>query len=202
MYVVALTGGIGAGKSTAADVFRGRGAVVLPLDDIAKRQLEPGTPVFRTVVSEFGSDILDEDGRIVLSALARKAFSSPGLSARLNALVHPAVLREVGPRLRDMGQLPDPPRVVVLEVPLLVEAPVFAELADRVLAVSAPEEERVSRAVAGGMSEAEVRARMACQATDAQREAIADDVIHNDGTIEKFRAALERYWDEVLLHVP
>ncbi|MBE0417387.1 MAG: dephospho-CoA kinase [Coriobacteriia bacterium] len=202
MYVIALTGGIGAGKSTAAEVFRARGAVVLALDDIAKRQIEPGTAAFDDVVSEFGDDILDDAGRIDTRALARAAFSSPERAACLNAIVHPMILREIGPGLRDMGLLLNPPRVVVLDVPLLVEAPVFGELAERVLAISATEEERVRRAVAVGMDEADVRARMSCQATDAEREAIADDVIVNDGTIEEFQHALERYWDEVVAHAP
>lgn len=198
MYVIALTGGIGAGKTTAAEVFRDCGAVVLSLDDIAKRHLAPGTPVHEAVVEGFGEGILDEDGAIDRKRLAAVAFSSCAQAARLNAIVHPAVLREVGPGLRDMGLLLNPPRAVVLDVPLLAEAPVFGELAERVLTISAPEEVRVARAVAAGMDEADVRARVACQATDAEREALADDVIRNDGTLTEFLAALERYWDETV----
>ena len=202
MYVIALTGGIGAGKSTAAEVFRARGAVVLSLDEIAKRHLTPGMPVHDEVVREFGSGILGEGDRIDERKLAAVAFSSPENAERLNHIVHPAILREVGPGLRDMGLLLNPPRVVVLDVPLLFEAPVFGELAERVLAISAAPEARVARAVAAGMDEADVRARITCQATDAERESIADDVIFNDGTLEEFQSALERYWDEVVADAP
>lgn len=202
MYVIALTGGIAAGKSTAAEVFRARGAVVLAFDEIAKRHLSPGTPVHEAVVAEFGHGIVGEDGRIDEAVLAAAAFASPQEAERLNHIVHPAILREIGPGLRDMGLLLNPPRVVVLDIPLLVEAPVFAELAERVLTISASEDLRVARAVASGMDEVDVRARIACQATDAEREGIADDVIRNEGTREEFQSALERYWDEVIADAP
>lgn len=196
MYVIALTGGIGAGKTTAAEVFRERGAVVLSLDDIARRHLATGTPVYEQLITEFGDSIVDGTGAIDRKRLARVAFSSKANADRLNAIVHPAVLREIGPGLRDMGLLLNPPRAVVLDVPLLVEAPVFGELAECVLTISAPEEVRIARAVAAGMDEADVRARVACQATDSEREALADDVIQNAGTLAEFEAALQRYWDE------
>jgi dephospho-CoA kinase len=202
MYVIALTGGIGAGKSTAAEVFRAHGAVVFQLDDMAKRVLERGTPVFGGVVAEFGENVLGDDGVIDTRALARAAFSSPARAARLNAIMHPAILHEVDARIRELEILPDPPRVVVLEVPLLVESPAFAELAGRVLAISAPEEERVRRVLAAGLDEDDVRARLRCQATDAEREAVADDVIVNDGRVGEFRDALERYWREVIANAP
>jgi dephospho-CoA kinase len=202
MYVIALTGGIGAGKSTAAEVFRAHGAVVLPLDDIAKRALGPGTPVYGEVVAEFGEDVLGDDGMIDTRALARAAFSSPARAGRLNAIMHPVILREVEARIREMERLPGPPRVVILEVPLLVESPAFAELAQRVLTISAPEAERVRRAVVSGLAEDDVRARVRCQATDAERETIADDIIVNDGRIAEYKDALDRYWREVTANAP
>lgn len=198
MYVLAVTGGLGAGKTTAAEYFRGRGAVVLSLDEIAHRQLAAGTPVYARVVEEFGDAVLGEDGAIETASLAREAFGSPERASALNAIVHPAVLREVAPGLTDMGLLLNPPRVVVLEVPLLVEAPAFGELATEVLAIAAPVEVRVARAVARGMSENDARARIACQATDAERRKVADHVIDNDGTPREFLVKLARFWDEVV----
>ncbi len=198
MYVLAVTGGIGAGKSTAVDFLRARGAVVISFDETAKRHLEPGTPVYAQIVDEFGESVLGEEDRIDASALAREAFASSECARRLNAIVHPALLREMGPGLTEMGLLQNPPRVVVLDIPLLVEAPVFAELVSEVLAISAPVEERIGRAVSRGMPEADVRARVACQASDAEREAIADHVIVNDGTRDEFLSALDRFWQEVV----
>lgn len=202
MYVLVVTGGIGAGKTTATEFFHSKGAVVLPLDELAKRHLEPDTKVFTQVVERFGEGILGDDGRIDPEALAREAFASRECAAKLNEIVHPAVLREVAPGLTDMGLLPSPPQSVVLDVPLLVEAPAFAELGDTVLAISAPEEERVRRMVDRGMAEDDVRARMACQASDAEREAMADHVIVNDGTLDEFHSSLERFWDEVIVDAP
>ena len=91
-----------------------------------------------------------------------------------------------------------PPAVVVLEVPLLVEAPAFAEFGDVVLAIEAPESVRVARAVAFGRAEGDARARIACQAPDGARAALADRVIVNDSSIKDFERELERFWDEVV----
>jgi len=198
MIVLVVTGGIGAGKSTAAGFFRERGAVTLDLDDIATQVLSKGSPTLARVSAEFGPDVLLADGSLDRAALAREAFANPQATAKLNAIVHPAVTREVGPSITDLRLLPNPPAVVVIEVPLLSEAPVFAEIADLVLAIVAPEETRIRRAVAGGMGEGDARRRLAVQATDAERAALADKVVVNDGSLETFRAQLEMLWDDRL----
>lgn len=198
MIVIALTGGLGAGKSVAADLFRSRGAIVLDLDEIAHGLLRRGTEAFDRVVAEFGDQVLDERGEIDREKLASAAFVSPGSAARLNGAVHPQLYREVIPSLTDLRLLPNPPAVVLLEVPLLVEAPVFAEAADLVLAISAPEDVRLGRTVSAGMPESDARARMACQATDEARAALADRVIANDASLEEFEADLGRFWDEAV----
>lgn len=194
MFVVVITGGLGAGKSTAADFFRRHGAVVLDLDDIAKHTMENGSPVLQRVADEFGPDVLLADGSLDKAALAREAFRSSERVTALNAIVHPAVAREVGPALSDLRLMQQPPQVVVIEVPLLAEAPIYAELADAVLAVVAPESTRVSRAVARGMSESDAKRRIALQASDAERAALADRVVINDGD----REALDRQLDDFL----
>jgi len=198
MYIVAVTGGLAAGKTEACDFLRSRGAVVIDLDDVAHRLLAAGSPVVEQLASAFGDDILAEDGSVDRARLAAKAFASYENAQLLNAIVHPAVASDVMPGLTEMGLLQNPPPLVVLCVPMLVEAPVFAEIADVVLAISAPEEARVERAVARGMSEADARSRIRCQATDPQREAIADRVIINDGTHEQLMEELARFWDEVV----
>ena len=182
MLVIALTGGIGSGKTTATQHLRSKGAVVVDLDEIAHRLLEPGTEAFNEIVQTFGKEVLDSGGRVDRAALARKAFDSPASCARLNAIMHPAVMREVLPSLVQLRLLAQPPAAVVLEVPLLVEAPAFAEAADVVLAVSADEELRIARCIAHGRTDKDARARMACQAEDGEREAIADRTIVNEGS--------------------
>jgi len=196
MFVLVITGGLGAGKSTAAEFFRSRGATVIDLDDVAARVLEKGSPVLQRVAAEFGDDILLADGSLDRAALARVAFATPADAKRLNAIVHPAVAREVGPPLRELEMLPMRPEVVVLEVPLLAEAPVYRELADAVLAIVAPMEVRIARAVASGLDRADAVRRVSAQATDAERAALADVVIVNDADETHYHQALGRYWDE------
>jgi dephospho-CoA kinase len=198
MFVIALTGGIGSGKTTASRYFREKGAVVLDLDEIAHSLLERGTEPYQEIVDEFGTSILDARGRIDRPALARRAFASKGSCARLNAIMHPAVMRRVLPSLADLRLVPEHPRVVVLEVPLLVEAPAFAEHADVVVTISADELQRLARCIAHGRSEEDARARMACQATDSEREAIADHTIVNEGSMDDLIGELDRFWEEVV----
>ena len=195
MFVLAVTGGIGSGKSTAAALFAARGAVVLDLDAIAKGLLEPGMPVFDLVVAEFGPEIIGADGRISHSALAEVAFESPADAHRLDAIVHPAVHLAVAGALDALMLRDNAPRVVVLDVPLLAEAPEFLDLVDAVLVISTHEDVRLDRLVARGMPEGEAERRMACQSSDAQRRDIADYVIENDGSELSFRAALADFWD-------
>ncbi len=195
MFVLAITGGIGSGKSTASALFAARGAVVLDLDAIAKGLLEPGMPVFDLVVAEFGPGIVGADGRISHAALAAAAFASPADARRLDAIVHPAVHFAVAGALDALMLQDNAPRVVVLDVPLLAEAPEFLDLVDVVLVISTHEDARLDRLVARGMPENEAEQRMACQVSDAQRRDIADYVIENDSSEVSFRAALADFWD-------
>lgn len=171
------------------------GAFALDLDEVAKDLMSPGSELLGKVGEAFPGCVA-ADGSLDREALARQAFASPERCARLNAIVHPAVVREVGPAITDLRLLPQRPHVVVMQVPLLAEAPVLAELADLVVAVSAPEDVRITRAVRRGMTEADARARLACQSSDAEREALADVVLRNTGTLEELRAAVERMWKE------
>lgn len=198
MFILVVTGGLGAGKSTATEYFASRGAVVFDLDTIAHRLLVPGTATHALVVKEFGEGVLGPDGGIDRAKLAEVAFADAESARRLNRITHQAVFREIGPGLTEMGLLPYPPAVVVLEVPMLVEAPEFMEFADLTVAVIAPVEKRVERAVAAGMSEPDARARIACQAKDEERIRIADHVIVNASDMRTFTAELERFWDEVI----
>jgi dephospho-CoA kinase len=198
MFAIALTGGIGAGKSVAAEYFASRGAVVIELDEVATRLLAPWTDTCTALIAEFGDRILDDGGRIDRAKLAEVAFADDESTARLNAIMHPAVASEVMPGLTDMGLLQNPPPVVVLVVPLLVEAPVYSEFADVVVSIEAPVDERVQRAVDRGMEEADVRQRMERQSSDAQRANVADHIIPNVGSEEEFRKRLETFWDEVI----
>lgn len=194
MFVLAVTGGIGSGKTEAMRFFAERGAVVLGLDELAREQLsEP--QVLDRLVAEFGPRILDQRGAVAISALADAAFADPREAARLNAVVHPAVTQALQAALARLRDRSEPPEAVVIEVPLLAEAPHIRGLVDRVLAIEAPAEVRVERAVRRGMPEADARRRLAAQATDEERAALADDVITNATSAEDFRRELEQYWE-------
>jgi dephospho-CoA kinase len=196
MRVIVVTGGLGSGKSTAAAFFRSRGAVTLDLDDIAANLLTPGSALLDRVCAEFGGDdVRLADGRLDRPALARVAFASDAAAKRLNALVHPAVSREIAVALEQLRLMPEPPMAVVLEVPLLAEAPVLAEVADVVLAIVAPQNVRVDRAGARGFSAQEAQRRISRQASDAERAALADVVIINDGSIDDYRDELASFWE-------
>lgn len=195
MYVLAITGGIGAGKSTAARFFAERGAVVIDADDLAKGLLKPGSPLVEPLVSAFGEGVRTADGGVEPAALAEAAFATPETAERLNAIVHPAVYAALAGALDALAVQAKPPRLVVVDVPLLYEAPRFLDLFDAVLAISASEDTRLERAVARGMSAEDAERRMACQASDAERRSIADYVIENDEDEAAFQRVLEEFFE-------
>ncbi len=196
MYVLALTGGLGSGKSTAATVFAERGAVVIDLDAVGNTLLDEVPAVRDRVIEAFGADILDQSGRVSRPALAKRAFASEEGTVRLNGIMHPAIIAAVAGALDALALQGEPPRVVVLVIPLLVESPLFLEPVDAVLTISANEDVRLERAVARGMSREDAERRIARQAGDAERRDIADYVIENDGDLESFRRDVIRFWED------
>jgi dephospho-CoA kinase len=195
VHVLAVTGGIGSGKTTAARVFGSLGAVVIDLDDLAKRLIAADGPLVNDVAREFDQGVLGADGGVDHAALAAAAFATPEDARRLDAVVHPAVYAAVAGALDALSLTEAPPEVVVIDIPLLAESPSFFDLVDSVLTISATEDARMERLLARGMSEDEVHRRMATQASDAERRDIADHVIDNDATAERFRVALLEFWE-------
>jgi len=194
MFVLAVTGGLGAGKSTAAEFFASRGAEVLDADVIAKELLEPHAPAYVPVVERFGRGILAEDDRIDRAKLAAAAFADSRAAADLDAIVHPLVTREIERRLDALASRAVPPAVVVIDVPLLAEAPELADLVDSVLLVTAPDDVRLSRAARRGMTEEDARARLARQLPQEARRTLANSEIVNAGDEAAFRSELASFW--------
>ena len=191
MLRIGLTGGIGSGKSTVSALLAERGAVVIDSDRIAREVVEPGTPGLAAVVEAFGDGVLAADGQLDRPALAAIVFADQEARRRLDGIVHPLVRA----RAVEMAAAAAPGAVVVNDVPLLVETGQAASY-DLVLVVEANADIRVSRLVQRGLSEEDARARMAAQATDEQRRAVADVVLDNSGTPEQLRAQVERFWAE------
>jgi dephospho-CoA kinase len=194
MLFVGLTGGIGSGKSSVAARLRELGAVVIDSDLLAREVVEPGTEGHAEVVARFGSDVLAPDGSIDRGALAAKVFGDADARRALEGIIHPRVRA----RTAELAMAAPPDAVVVNDVPLLVEAGLAGAYA-LVIVVLADEEIRVARLVASrGMTEAEAHARIAAQATDEQRRAVADILIVNDGTLDELREQVDQAWDRML----
>jgi dephospho-CoA kinase len=196
MLLVALTGGVGAGKSTVAGLLAAHGAVILDADDLARRAVEPGTPGLAKLVEEFGPDILDASGALDRAEMAQRAFNDPAVRRRLEAVVHPEVARMFAEEVEARLATDD---VVVYSVPLLVERR-LADAFDVVVTVSAPLESRIARLVdSSRMTEDDARARAAAQASDAEREAVADRIVSNTGDLDDLAAETDRLWSELRL---
>ena len=185
--IVAVTGGIGSGKSTAARLFQERGADLVDTDAIAHELTQPGRPALQQIVARLGAEHLTADGSLDRGKLRSRVFSDPDARRALEGILHPPIKREVEARVHASSG----PYAVVL-VPLLVETGGYRDLAQRVLVVDCDERVQVQRAVLrGGRTEAQVRAIMRAQATRSQRLALADDIIQNDGTLEELARQVE-----------
>jgi dephospho-CoA kinase len=197
MFVVGLTGGIGSGKSTVSALLATKGAVIVDADAITRELQEPGTPVFAAMVERFGPGIVGPDGALDRAAVADIVFNDPEALADLNGIVHPAVGAEIA---RRMAELAGTDEVVVLDVPLLVEASADRRYpVDVLLVVDVDPEVAIRRLVdQRGMREADARARLARQASREQRLAQADLVIHNDGSLAELQAQVDDIWQTVV----
>jgi dephospho-CoA kinase len=189
---VGLTGGIGSGKSTVASMLARNGAVVVDADEIARRIVEPGSPVLARLSEEFGSDIVRADGTLDRGLLAKRAFATERGTRHLNEITHPAIRELAEVELEDGERSGG---VVVYEMPLLVETGQVS-LVDIVVVVDVSEGTQIERAVARGLAGHDVRARMARQASRAIRLEAADHVIDNDGSITDTQAQVDMLWDE------
>ena len=194
MLLVGLTGGIGAGKSTVAELLTERGAIVIDGDVIARRVVEPGQPALAAIVERFGPEVLGPDGRLDRPALAAKAFARDEDRLALEAITHPAIGAEF---VREMSEAP-PDSIVVNDVPLLVESQKAAERGyEVVIVVEAPRAARLDRLEARGLTRADAEARMAAQATDEERRAVATHLLHNGGTPEELATQVDVLWADL-----
>lgn len=194
--VIGLTGGIGAGKSTAAAVLAGCGATVVDCDALGHLVVEPGGRAYEAVLARFGKELRHPDGGIDRRALAAIVFADPDALGDLNAITHPAIDTEIEAAVH-AARAADPEAVVVLDMAVLVETELGRGSYGEVLVIEAPRSERLRRLVAErGMSEADAEARMAAQATDDERRAVADHVIVNDGDVALLTERIRAWWTD------
>lgn len=180
--IIAVSGGIGSGKSSVTRVFASRGAVTADADAIAREILEPGEPTLLEVARAFGNDLLREDGSLDRALLASRVFGGEGSDervARLNAITHPVIEERAWSILRGAPE----GALAVYDIPLLIEGD-HADRFDAVVIVDAPLEERVKRLEGRGVAPEDARARIRAQASSQQRRAIATIWIDNEGSAE------------------
>jgi dephospho-CoA kinase len=178
-FVVGLTGGIGSGKSAAADCFAARGVAVVDTDAIAHELTAVGGAAMPALLAEFGPEVAAPDGALDRACVRRLVFADPAARGRLEAILHPLIRTLSDKRCRDALSA-----YVILAVPLLVESGTYRERCNRIVAVDCPESLQISRVMARSkLSEVEVRAIMAAQASREDRLAVADDVLDNGGDL-------------------
>ena len=192
MLNVALTGGIGSGKSAVAEFLQECGAVIIDSDQLARDVIERGTEGFEAVLAAFGDTVLT-DGEIDRSTLADIVFQDENQRKKLEAIIHPLV-REAAESL--MKKLPSD-SVVINQIPLLVETN-GAKRFDYIITVSASEDLRRQRLLQKGLKDYEISKRMQAQVNDAAREEIADSIIRNEGSLEDLERIVEDLWKNTL----
>jgi dephospho-CoA kinase len=192
MLIVGLTGGIGAGKSTVANMFAQLGALTIDADQLARQAIEPGSIGFDEVIAEFSPKILT-DGDIDRQKLGKIVFKDADKRKKLEAIIHPKVQEALAIKIKSLS----PGDVLVYEIPLLVETGA-AEKFNYIITVESDIENRLDRLFERGMDEDEAERRIAAQASQAQREAVADRVIVNDGDRADLFAECARIWESEL----
>jgi len=194
VLLIGLTGGIGSGKSTVSAMLAARGAVVIDADAITRELQQPGTPVFQAMVDRFGPGIVAHDGTLDRQAVADLVFHDAEALADLNAIVHPAVGAEIARRMEGAAGTD---RIVVLDVPLLVESG-RDDLAAVVVVDVDPEVALARLVEQRGMRPDDARARMARQASREERLARADEVLDNSGSLDDLRAQVDALWERLV----
>ena len=193
MIKVALTGGIGSGKSAAGDFFEDLGAVVVDADQLARDVVERGTDGFDELVATFGDEILT-NGILDRSKLGQIVFADPNARKTLEEIIHPRVAEA----FEEIVQSSPADSVIVYQIPILVETK-SQDRFDYIITVEATLENRTARLKNRGLKGYEIDARMKAQATDVERAAIADAVFKNDGDLDQLLRQVENIYEDVLL---
>ncbi|MFC7880189.1 dephospho-CoA kinase [Isoptericola sp. NPDC057391] len=200
MLRIGLTGGIAAGKSVVARRLAELGAVVIDHDALAREVVEPGTVGLEEVVAAFGDGVLTADGALDRPALGRLVFDDAAARARLEGILHPEI-RRIAAEREALAGAADDRAVVVHDIPLLVETG-QADHFHLLVVVHAPAEQRVARLVGGrGLDDGAARARVAAQATDEERTAVADVVLDGTGTEDGLREQVDALWQRLCREV-
>jgi dephospho-CoA kinase len=191
MLIVALTGGIGSGKSTVGELFQQLGAVVVDSDQLAREVVERGSSGFEQIVTLFGDEIL-KNGEINRSLLAEIIFKDPAKRKNLEQITHPLIRKAFADIVAKSGDQ----MIVINQIPLLVESK-YEYNFDHVIAVSTSEDKRIARLLAKGYTQEQIHKRMKSQVSDADREKIADSIIQNNESEKELLPQVEKIWEQL-----
>ena len=191
--VVALTGGIGSGKTTVSDLFAELGVVIIDSDILAREVVEPGQPALKEVMSVFGSEVIDEDGALNRAKLRKRVFSAPDKRRILEEILHPRIMAETNRRIEEVED-----SYCIVCIPLLFETGRQNQF-DRVLVVDVPPETQIKRTLErDGSPRATIEGILAAQVVRSRRLALAHDVIDNSGDIELVRQEVDQLHQKYL----
>ena len=191
MLIVALTGGIGSGKSTVGELFQQLGAVVVDSDQLAREVVERGSLGFEQIVALFGDEIL-KNGEINRSLLAEIIFKDPAKRKNLEQITHPLIRKAFADVVAKSGDQ----AIVINQIPLLVESK-YEYNFDHVITVSTSEDKRIARLLAKGYTQEQIQNRMKSQVSDADREKIADSIIQNNESEHELLPQVEKIWEQL-----
>ena len=191
MLIVALTGGIGSGKTMVGEIFAELGALVVDSDQLAREVVERGSKGFDLIVTEFGDEIL-KNGDLDRAALASLIFKDPKKRAKLEEITHPLIRQSFAKIVSSAGS----DSIIINQIPLLIESKHDYKF-DHIITISAPEKIRTERLIKRGLTLTQIEQRMKAQATDAQREVISDTVIVNDKSEQELLAQVEKVWESL-----
>ena len=189
MLIVALTGGIGSGKSTVGQMFQDLGAIVTDSDQLARDVVERGTTGFDQIIAAFGDEVL-KNGDLNRAALADLVFKDPAKRKQLEQITHPLIRKAFAKIVESANG----DSIVVNQIPLLVESNHDYKF-DHVITVSASEAVRIERLLKRGMNLTQIQQRLQAQSNDAQREKISDSIIRNDGSQTDLLSEVEKVWE-------
>ena len=189
MLVVALTGGIGSGKSTVGQMFQDLGAIVTDSDQLAREVVERGTTGFDQIIAAFGDEVL-KNGDLNRAFLAELVFKDPAKREQLEQITHP-MIRKAFAKIVESAKSDS---IVINQIPLLVESKHDYKF-DHVITVSASQEVRIERLINRGMSLTQINQRLQAQSSDIQREQFADSIIRNEGSQAELLSEVEKVWE-------
>lgn len=196
MLVVGITGGIGSGKGLATEFFRRRGAAIIDADEVARELTHPGSSMVSEIAAALGSDLVLADGGLDRGKLAERVFGHPELVAKLNSITHPGIIGEIRNRLDRLAK-EGSCRIACVVAPLLLEAG-CRDMVDRVVVMVGEEGERVRRVMArDGLTEEEIRGRMAAQMSPAEQRRQADWAVDTTPGRGAAVEQLEAIWEEL-----